>query len=243
MNPPAPNPGTLRGVAALFDANERKDLFRKYFHFLPWIELGVLLTCWLFQLGDSASYTHPFFPWRTYILLAFLSPVAITFLPGTIMTGFNKYFGQTQTGENELRPGTPAPKSGKVVQLGRMADLLGNLPYLGLLLLLGFGVILLYKLDSPGGMLEAIGAKSANVFLIFSGAILLLTASFALMLLIFHDKPRKMAIEYQFRSEVAEKFGLVILSDNTVLTIGTAKSTQLQPVDSVTPEIDYRDPG
>ena len=53
MNPPAPNRGTLRGVAALFDTHERKDLFR----------------------------------------------IAITFLMGTISTGFNKYFGETEISE------------------------------------------------------------------------------------------------------------------------------------------------
>ena len=76
----------LRGIGALFSEVERKDLFRKYLYFLCWIELGILITCWLYQLGDSGSI----FPWRLYFLIAFLAPIAITFLAGTIVAGFNK---------------------------------------------------------------------------------------------------------------------------------------------------------
>ena len=100
-------PKGLRGIAALYDDMERKNIFRKYLYFLGWVELGILLTCWLYQIGDSGQ-AEPVFPWRLYFLIAFLAPVAITFLLGTIVAGFNRYFAEPEQAE----PGRAGIRSG-----------------------------------------------------------------------------------------------------------------------------------
>src|SRR5208337_1515974 len=205
-------PKCLRGIAALFDDMERKDIFRKYLYFLGWIELALLLTCWLYQIGDSGQ-SETVFPWRLYFLIAFLAPVAITFLLGTIVVGFNRYFAEPEQAESFEREFETVENTGtgKVQQLSRMVAGVQKLPFLALLLLLGLGVAFVYKLDAIGTLIGAIGERSVTIVLISLGIILLLASIFALILIILNYRLRKSAMEYQYKAQVAERLGLVIL--------------------------------
>lgn len=210
--------GGLRGIAALFDATERKDLFRKYLYFLGWVELIILLTCWLYQIGDSGREGGNTFPWRLYFIVAFLAPIAITFLLGTIVVGFNKYFGEAEPlGAIPSESLEGEEGKGRIQQLNRMVTWIQRLPFLGSLLLLGLAVGFFYKLDAIVTIIGNIGQKSVNILLVSGGIILLLVSVFALILIVLNYRLRKKAMEYQYKSQVAERFGLVILEDNTVL--------------------------
>ncbi len=219
MNPASKKRKGLKGVAALFDDNERKDLFRKYLYFLGWIELAILLTCWLYQIADGGREGGSTFPWRLYFVIAFLAPVAITFLLGTVVVGFNSYFAepeQAAAGEHEIKS-VDSLATGKIHQLDRIVALLRKLPFLALLLLLGFAVALFYKLDVILAAIGNVGEKTASFVLTSLGIILLLVTVFASILIVLNYKLRKRAMDYQFKSQVAERLGLVILEDNTVL--------------------------
>ncbi len=208
----------LRGIGALFSEVERKDLFRKYFHFLCWVELGILITCWLYQVSSGGGQGHSAFPWRLYFLVAFLAPVAITFLTGTIVVGFNKYF--TEVGEEGAETkwqAVPAAGGGRIERLGTMVAWVQRLPFLALLLLLGVAAGVFYKLDAIISLVGTIGGKSLEILLISLGVVLFLGALLGLILLIMNYKLRKAAMEYEYKTQVAEKFGLVILEDNTVM--------------------------
>jgi hypothetical protein len=208
----------LRGIGALFSEVERKDLFRKYFHFLCWVELGILITCWLYQISGGGSEGHSAFPWRLYFLIAFLAPIAITFLTGTIVVGFNKYF--TEVGEEGAEVKGPvalASASGRIERLGNMVAWVQRLPFLALLLLLGVAAGVFYKLDAIISLMGTIGGKSLEILLISLGVVLFVGALLGLILLIMNYKLRKTAMEYEYKTQVAEKFGLVILEDNTVM--------------------------
>jgi hypothetical protein len=215
-------PDELRGIAALFNDIERKEIFRKYLYFLGWVELLLLLTCWLYQIGDSGHEgVESTFPWRLYFIIAFLAPVGITFLLGIIIVGFNKYFAEPGP---VLGPAAdekgPSPEGGspdRIQQLNRMVVWVQRLPFLGLLLLLGIAVGFFYKLDVIVGLVGSIGEKSVKFFLISAGVILVLISIFALILVILNYKLRKKAMEYQYKSQVADRFGLIILEDNTVM--------------------------
>lgn len=220
-------PSGLRGIAALFDGTERKELFRKYLYFLIWVEVIILVTCWLYQIGDSGTrdaagnIVESTFPWRLYFIVAFLAPIAITFLIGLIIVGFNKYFGEPEPAakprveeEGALPPGA---RPGRIQQLNRMVTWLERLPFLGLLLLLGVAVGFFYKLDAIVTLVGNVGEKSVKIFLVSAGVLLLLLSAFALVLVVLNYRLRKRAMEYQYKSQVAERFGLIILEDNTVL--------------------------
>jgi hypothetical protein len=213
-------PNGLRGIAALFDDMERKALFRKYLYFLCWVELGILLTCWLYQIGDSGREGESTFPWRLYFLVAFLAPIAITFLMGTVVAGFNKFFAEPEQASAEVENQSEAAESSgtsRIQRLSRMVAVIQRLPFLALLLLLGVGTTFFYKLDAIVTLIGSIGEKSVKILLTSLGLILLLASIFALILIILNYRLRKTAMEYQYKAQVAEKFGLVILEDNTVL--------------------------
>jgi hypothetical protein len=218
--------GTLSGIGALFDDYERKELFRKYLFFLGWIEILIFVVCWFYQMGDGGyGVNGPVdipFPWKTYFAVAFLAPVATTFIIGVIIVGFNKYFvGDTDaaSGMHDAR-GAEDPAdcdSGRLAKLQNTITWLQKLPFLGLLLLLGIGVGFFYKLDAITSFLGVVGEKSFKFFIIAAAVLVGLGSIFALILIIFNYQLRKKSMDYQYRSEVAERFGLIILDDNTVL--------------------------
>jgi uncharacterized membrane protein YidH (DUF202 family) len=212
-------PKGLHGVAALFDDKERKDLFRKYLYLLGWVELAILLTCWLYQISDSGREGDTVFPWRLYFVIAFLAPIAITFLLGTAVVGFNKFFAEPEQAIAEARESETSESAGtgRLQQLDRMVTWLRKVPFLGLLLLLAFGVAFFYKLDVILATIGNVGEKSASILLTSLGVLLLLVAVFALILIVLNYRLRKTQMEYQFKGQVAESLGLLILDDNTVL--------------------------
>ena len=220
----------MRGIAALFDDFERKELFRKYLFFLGWIEVLIFAVCWIYQLGDGTQDRFgpveiPF-PWKTYFLVSFLAPVAITFIIGLIVVGFNKYFAEKdEEAEGQSPVSTPpagvASESGDppghIQRIQRVLAVLQQLPFLGLLLLLGLGVGLIYHLDVILSFLVSVGEQSIKILLITGAVLLGLASLFALILIVLNFQLRRKSMEYRYRSEMAERFGLIILEDNSVL--------------------------
>lgn len=223
-NPAEPSVKPLKGLGTLFDDAERKELFKKYLYFLGWVEILIFVICWLYQLGDGGhdrfGPVETTFPWKTYFLVAFLTPVAITFLVGMVIVGFNKYFGDTEAGTASSVQDGDAPAEGKadrIHKINRMVNLLQRLPYLALLLLLGTAVAFFYKIDVILGFIGTVGEQSVRILLLSAAVVLALASVFALILIVLNYQLRKRSMEYQYKSEVAERFGLIILEDNTVL--------------------------
>ncbi len=215
-----------RGIAALYDESERKTIFKKYVIFLGWLEVAVFSACWLFHMGnqgyDRYGPVEAPFPWKSYFLIAFLVPVAVTFLLGVIIVGFNKYFGGADAHEEGEADGGAAPefagnKSGNVYKLFMMVNLFQKLPFLGLLMLLALAAGFFYRLDDIVNFVGTVGEKSIKIILISLAVIGGVAVVFGLIMLIMNYRLRKRSMEYQYRSEVAERFGLIILEDNTVL--------------------------
>jgi hypothetical protein len=219
MDSPSEKTKSLQGVAALFDEKERKELFRKYLQLLGWVELAILLTCWLYQISDAGRSGEGVFPWRLYFVVAFLAPVAITFLLGTAVVGFNKYFAEPEHTVADGRENGTAQSAGagKIQRLDRMLAWLRKVPFLGLLLLLAFAVAFFYKLDVIVAIIGSVGEKSVRIFLTSVGVVLALVSIFSLILIVLNYRLRKSQMEYEYKGRVAERLGLVILDDNTVL--------------------------
>jgi hypothetical protein len=163
------------------------------------------------------------FPWKTYFAVSFLAPVAITFIIGLIIVGFNKYFvGESEVAE-EMSGGMEAEgsaigDSGKLAKIQKTVTWLQKLPFLALLLLLGVGVGFFYKLDAITSFLGVVGEKSFKFFIISAAVLAGVASVFGLILIILNYQLRKKSMDYQYRSEVAERYGLIILDDNTVLS-------------------------
>ncbi len=159
---------SLNGIASLFDDFERKEFFKKYLFFLGWMEVLIFAACWIYQLGtgahDQTGLVDPSFPWKTYFLVAFLFPVATTFLLGVVIVGFNEYF------TNAEQPGEPSPSpspgdfqaegSGRLEKVYWMVNWVQKLPFLGLLLLLAVAVVFFYNLDVLLAFVGNVGEKT-----------------------------------------------------------------------------------
>ncbi len=215
----------LRSIAGLFDDTERKEFFKKYLFFLAWVQVLILVICWLYQLGDG-SYdrfgpVETAFPWKTYFLLAFLVPIGITFLIGVIIVGFNNYFIESQAEESPDLSGENAQmldeKSGRIYKMYRMVHLVQKLPFLALLILLAIGTVFFYKIDALLSFLGNVGEQSVKYMLIGGLILLALASLFGLILVLLNYQLRKRAMDYEYKRDVADRFGLIILEDNTVL--------------------------
>jgi len=224
---------TIKGIATLFDDTERKQLFRKYLFFLGWVEVAILVITVLYQLGNQGYDQHgpiPIpFPWRMYFVISFLTPVAITFLIGVIIVGFNKYFTDLEPIEDgsgfdpsHAATGTENPAAGLhgATRLQRFQDVvhqLQRLPFLSLLLLLAVAVGVFAKLDTILAFVGAVGESSVRIVLISIGVLVTLASVFTLVLILLSYRLRKKSMEYQYKTEMGQRFGLLILEDNTVL--------------------------
>jgi len=224
---------TIKGIATLFDDNERKQLFRKYLFFLGWVEVAILVITVLYQLGNQGyDQNGPIpipFPWRMYFVISFLTPVAITFLIGVIIVGFNKYFTDPDNVEHDTHlhaTATAAGVDGAAVgpdantRMQKFQDVvhqLQRLPFLSLLLLLAVAVAVFSKLDTILTFVGAVGESSVRILLISIGVLVTLASVFALVLILLSYRLRKKSMEYQYRTEMGQRFGLLILEDNTVI--------------------------
>ncbi len=226
MKPSNETPRTsLQGIASLFDDFERKELFKKYLFFLGWLELLIFGACWVYQLGTGAHDQYgPIdlpFPWKTYFLVAFLAPIAITFLIGVVIVGFNKYFAEVeQPGDGSASPqfgDAQTEGSGRLATLNRVVSWVQKLPFLALLLLLAVAVVLFYKLDMILAFVGSVGEKTVKIILFSAIGLVAIISVFLLILIVLNFQLRKKSMDYQYRSEMAERFGLVILDDMTVL--------------------------
>ena len=167
------SPKGLRGIAALYDDMERKNIFRKYLYFLGWVELGILLTCWLYQIGDSGQDVSPsFHGGYTFSSLSWPPSRSLScWAPSlSVSTGISQNPEQAEPVEPEFEAGENAG-AGKIQQLSRMVALVQKLPFLALLLLLGLSVAFLYKLDVIGTLIGNVGERSVRIVLTSLGVV------------------------------------------------------------------------
>ena len=224
-NATEPSKNSLHGIASLFDDFERKELFKKYVFFLAWMEVLIFAACWIYQLGSGGHDQYgPIdlpFPWKSYFLVAFLAPIAITFLIGVVVVGFNKYFAGTDQAIEVT--GSPNPGesqtelSGRLATLNRVVSWVQKLPFLALLLLLSVAVVFFYKLDVILAFVGNVGETTVKIILFSAIGLVGIISIFLLILIVLNFQLRKKSMDYQYRSEVAERFGLIILDDKTVL--------------------------
>ena len=102
------------------------------------MEVLIFLVCWVYQLGiDEVAATGAVvdipFPWKMYFTVSFIAPVAVTFLTGIVVVGFNSFL-YGRRGEPIFKEDSQDATAGR---LARIANFCLKLPFLFLLLLLG----------------------------------------------------------------------------------------------------------
>ena len=199
-------------IADYFTQSDRKKLFFDYLKLLGILEMVIFIVVALWATDDKYHRVYTPFPWREYLFIAFAFPVIITFLMGVIITGFNYFMGA----ETELT----SEVSAEVAADDRLSTIVGQmrrLPYLGLLFLLLVTILALYNMNHIMGWIASLGEKTF-VFLsyVLAGLGVLVTLYMAFFMF-FKYKLNKKHMEYEYYSEISDKFGLIILDDRTVL--------------------------
>ena len=203
-----------RGVATLFNSGELKGFIKTYLIFLFVIEILIFCICFLCQL---APFNIPF-PWKTYYLMAFTTPLVITFLLGVVVTAFNNYFFGANTPatiENEAAEKIEAKQDFVQQSLG----LVRRVPFLIGLLILTVGAVFFSKLDLFFQFTAQAGAKAMDTLLIGGAAIIGVAAIFGVIWLVFNYKLHKMRMkcQYEYKTEVIKQLGLILTDDHKLI--------------------------
>jgi hypothetical protein len=205
------------GLATLFDRVELKSLFINYLWFIIAIEILIFLVSFFGTLGPSKGP----FPWKFYFFIAFVTPVAITFLLGMFIMAFNQFiFGDASAaGEHGTSGKESIENRSKLFQFNLFLTHMKKVPFLSVLFVLLISSILFYKLDAIFLSIFNAGEKIVRYSLIATGVLLAACLIFCFAWMISKYKLNKKAMEheYRYRKDVMEKLGFLIMQDDTVI--------------------------
>lgn len=205
------------GLASLYTPDQLKSYFLNYIYFIIGVEIFIFLVSFMGHLGPEKGP----FPWKFYFYVAFIVPVAITFLLGLFIIAFNRYiFGNNPSAE-EGGPlkGEEGEAKNKFLKFNSMMHSLRNVPFVPTLFVMVIGSVLIYKIDDIFLFIFRAGEKV--LYYIAIAAAVLLGAGFIFGLIwvasnYFLSK-RHMEEEYEYRKDVMKTMGFLILDDNMVI--------------------------
>lgn len=200
------------GLAASFSEHEVKSLFFSYLTAMLLIEGLIFFFCFINHLASEGSV----FPWKPYLFATFITPVAITFVFGLILLTFNRFFFG--------RRGDSSGDTGSVIFTGawhrgeRIAtflQLIHRLPLLFSMFLLITATALAYKLEDIVIYIAQAGATTAKyLFFTLLGVLVVTAIGVAIwVVLSYRLKNKTMSADHQYRMQLMEQFGMVLLED------------------------------
>lgn len=221
-------------IADYFTKSDRKKLFFDYLKLVGILEIVIFIIVALWATDDKYHRVYTPFPWREYLFVAFAFPVVFTFVMGIIITGFNHFLGA----EEAAGPAEPASGDRLEMIIGQMR----RLPYLGLLFLLLVTILALYNMDHIMAWVASLGQQTF-IFLTYVLAVLgVIVTLYMIFFMLFKYKLNKKHLQYQYYSEISDKYGLIILDDRTVihkngnLLIQGRKWRRARQIDKLPPE-------
>jgi hypothetical protein len=197
-------------VVDYFTRADRKKLFFDYLKLIGILEIVIFIVVVLWATDDKYHRVYTPFPWREYAFVAFAFPIVVTFLMGVIITGFNYFLGEEQSPEESGDVATGTPLEAMIHQIRR-------LPYLSILFLLLVTIFAIYNLDYIMAWLSSLGY---NTFLFLSYALAglgVIVVVYLMFFLFFKYRLNHKHLKYQYYSQISDKFGLIILDDQSVL--------------------------
>jgi hypothetical protein len=161
------------------------------------------------------------FPWKFYFFVAFISPVAITFLLGVIVLAFNQFIFDhaPNVGEDGRVEAATDDNRSKLFQFNLFLIHMKKLPFLPVLFALVICTVLFYKLDAILLFVFNAGEKVVTYLLIAGGVLLAVGLVIGLAWVVSNYKlsKKQMEHEYRYRNDVMEKLGFLITKDDTVI--------------------------
>jgi hypothetical protein len=184
-----------------YDPLEKRYVFNSFLVVVGLVEILILVFTLIWQMDEgifSGEVRVVPFPWSQYLLAAFVAPIALVFLFGVVIQGFEMLCGEAPA----ARPGSTRGQWGP--RLGRWRYLLGLLAFMALLVLVLQGQRLLPLAASS---LKFIGLGGAYALI----ALIALGILYLWVRLWLRYRLQKQAMEYQYLLTLAERHGVVVV--------------------------------
>ncbi len=206
-----------KGVAALFEKEELKDILRCYLGTIFVIEGFIFFVSFLSQIGPESVP----FPWKSYFFAAFIIPLTITFLLGIIILSFDRYiFGHQNISDEVSNIFQAASETrSRIQKFHASLFVIRQFPFLlGLLSLLVLSVTA-YKLNDILVVVGHVGERTAHYLFIGLAVLLAIAVVIGLIWMFLSYNLRKKTLEYEFqyKKEVIEKTGLILIGADRVM--------------------------
>jgi len=175
-----------------YDPLEKRYVFNSFLVVVGLVEVLILVFTLIWQLDFESLFGEQVravpFPWKEYLLASFAAPIALLFLFGVIVQGF----------EAICREEAAAPRGRK----GRLRYLLGLLAFLAALIFFFQGKTALSLLANG---IKSLGLGGAYLVIALLGLALL----YLPLRLLLRYRLQKKALEYQYLLKLAER-GLIV---------------------------------
>ena len=180
-----------------YDPLEKRYIFNSFLVVVALVEILILVFTLIWQIDFEAIFGTQVrpptpFPWKQYLLASFIAPIALLFLFGLIIQGF------------EIICKTPEPSGGLGARLGRFRYLLGLLVFMAVLVFFVKGKAA-FGLITAG--IKAIGLGGSYLLI----ALLALGFLYLWVRLILRYRLQKKAMEYQYLLTLAERHGVIVI--------------------------------
>jgi hypothetical protein len=184
-----------------YDPLEKRYVFNSFLVVVALVEILILVLTLIWQMDEGIFTGQPKiipFPWTDYLLAAFVAPIALLFLFGVVIQGFDLLCRETPASP----PGAPSGKWG--ARFWRLRYLLGLLAFMAALVLVLKGNIIFPLLASA---IKFIGLGGSYVLI----ALLALALLYLPLRLWLRYRLQKKAMEYQYLLTLAERHGVVVV--------------------------------
>lgn len=204
------------GLASLYAPEQLRSYFLNFIYFIIGVEIFIFLVSFMSHLGPGKGP----FPWKFYFYIAFIVPVAITFLLGLFIIAFNRYiFGGNPTDDIGPIKGEDGDSKTKYRKFGSMLHSMRQIPFVPTLFIMVFGSMVVYKIDDIFLFVFKAGEKAISYILIGVGVLLAAGIIIGLIWIIsnYMLSKKHMEHEYKYRKDVMKDLGFLILDDNVVI--------------------------
>lgn len=205
------------GIATMLEKQEIKEYFNAFFILIGSVELVIFLAHFIGSIGPAKDP----FPWKQYFFIAFISPLIILIIVGLIVVGFNYYiFGDNRSPKDtDIPPFSDSTGARLGHSFSHFFSAVRQLPVIVGFFVLSLSAIVLYRFDIILKFIGDVGEKTA----FYGFVVLSVVAGGALIFLLFwlfwdfRLHKYKLERQWEFKQQVMEKTGLIILDNNMVL--------------------------
>ncbi len=183
-----------------YDPLEKRYVFNSFLVVVALVELLILVFTLIWQIdfegifGTQARTPTPF-PWKEYLLASFIAPIALLFLFGLIIQGFEVICQEAPV---------PSRRQGLGARLWRLRYLLGLLVFMSVLVFFFQGKTALALITSG---IRAIGLGGSYLLIAF----LALGFLYLWVRLLLRYRLQKKAMEYQYLLTLAQRHGVIVV--------------------------------